>query len=700
MYRKSQHTRESDLKYYQRRYFNELKDDYYKLEIYDSIIRCPFCLNKDYYSLSDLLRHASRIAGDLHGETVREIAKHSALERYLDFKISDDKSHVRNVDTDKSHVRNVDTDKSLHVNSAKDKLLRVNVVDDKSLNVCIDKAQSVNANAVKDRSLDVVIAKNKSAIDIVNTAEDEFVWPWMVVLANNVTNYDPKSGKYIGKSHKKIKDDLYAKGFQPPKVTALWNNKGQTPFVIVEFGKEWDGFNNALKLESSFEADHCGKRDYMDLRERGDKLFGWMARRDDYNFRDIVGKHLRDNGDLKTVSGKEAEDNRKALKLVSGLANTLKQKNKELEQTASKYDEASVFLTKVMDQKEEMLEHFNKEISNMRNAERNYVENVTKDHEKAMLELEARRNELMSREKNLQKRQADNHNERDRLYHEKKNNEMAIAEQQKADNKMMRLAEEHQKEKEKLHKKIHDLERGLDAKQALELEVERLRGAFHVMNHIGETDLEEKKKLDEIKMDLREKEEELEGVEDLQQTLVILERKTNDELQDARKKLISWIGCPQNTSRVIISVKRMGDLDVKPFVEASKRKFPAEGNGKAAQRKLAEERKMKALEWCSQWDEYVRDSSWHPYKIVTDKEGNPKEILDENDEKLKSLRDELGDEVYDSVATALKELNEYNPSGRYPVPELWNFREGRKASLKEGVAHLMRQWKLSKQKRA
>ncbi|XP_058762132.1 factor of DNA methylation 4-like [Vicia villosa] len=80
----------------------------------------------------------------------------------------------------------------------------------------------------------------------------------------------------------------------------------------------------------------------------------------------------------------------------------------------------------------------------MRNVERNYMEKVSKDHEKAMLELEARRKELSSREENLQKRQADNHSERNKLYLEKKNNEMAIAEQQKADDKMMRLAEEHQ----------------------------------------------------------------------------------------------------------------------------------------------------------------------------------------------------------------------------------------------------------------
>lgn len=55
---------------------------------------------------------------------------------------------------------------------------------------------------------------------------------------------------------------------------------------------------------------------------------------------------------------------------------------------------------------------------------------------------------------------------------------------------------------------------------------------------------------------------------------------------------------------------------------------------------------------------------------------------------LKNLKNDWGDEVYKAVATALMEINEYNPSGRLTVLELWNFEEGRKATLKEGIAHL------------
>jgi hypothetical protein len=93
MYRKSEHTRESDLEYYERSYYNKLKDDYYNFKISGSIYCCPFCYNKDY-SLTDLLRHASRMAGN-SCKTIKDIAKHSVfityIQSYLNVKVDENK---------------------------------------------------------------------------------------------------------------------------------------------------------------------------------------------------------------------------------------------------------------------------------------------------------------------------------------------------------------------------------------------------------------------------------------------------------------------------------------------------------------------------------------------------------------------------------------------------------------------------------
>lgn len=97
-----------------------------------------------------------------------------------------------------------------------------------------------------------------------------------------------------------------------------------------------------------------------------------------------------------------------------------------------------------------------------------------------------------------------------------------------------------QRQKEDLHKRIIQLEKQLDAKQAVELEIEQLRGSLNVMKHIeDEGDQEVLKKVDTLLKSLREKEEEYDGLEALNQTLIVKERNSNDELQDARKELVN-----------------------------------------------------------------------------------------------------------------------------------------------------------------
>jgi len=53
-----------------------------------------------------------------------------------------------------------------------------------------------------------------------------------------------------------------------------------------------------------------------------------------------------------------------------------------------------------------------------------------------------------------------------------------------------------------------------------------------------------------------------------------------------------------------LRVKRMGELDTKPFHEAAKKRYNEDE---------ADER---ASELCSLWAEYLKDPDWHPFKVI------------------------------------------------------------------------------------
>ncbi|KAI6689829.1 hypothetical protein NL676_026657 [Syzygium grande] len=83
--------------------------------------------------------------------------------------------------------------------------------------------------------------------------------------------------------------------------------------------------------------------------------------------------------------------------------------------------------------------------------------------------------------------------------------------------------------------KILDLEEQLDRKQKLEMEIEELKGKVEVMKHHEDQDDEAvKKKMKEINDELKEKENELTNLEDLNSALISEECQSNDEMQEAR----------------------------------------------------------------------------------------------------------------------------------------------------------------------
>ncbi|AAF79392.1 Factor of DNA methylation 4 [Arabidopsis thaliana] len=724
-----------DLEY---RYYSEMKDGTRKVKISESLFRCPFCYidRKRDYQFDDLLRHASGIGGSSRTKDGRDKARHLALERYMRKYLrprerprpspTSDVSSLPKEEftgkwkstlstTEEGEFITTENSSSPHIVKAEPKFVsgddsgrsgeeRLKFSDkpdpffsneDKSYPAkrpCLVSGAKEGDEPVQRIGLShgasfAPTYPQKLVSLGAGNGDQMYVHPWKGILANMKRTFNEKTRKYAGESGSKIREDLIKKGFNPHKVTPLWNGRlGFTGFAIVDFGKEWEGFRNATMFDKHFEVSQCGKRDHDLTRDPGDKLYGWVAKQDDYYSRTAIGDHLRKQGDLKSVSGKEAEDQRKTFTLVSNLENTLVTKSDNLQQMESIYKQTSSVLEKRMKEKDEMINTHNEKMSIMQQTARDYLASIYEEHEKASQHLEAQRKEYEDRENYLDKCQAKNKTERRKLQWQKHKNLMATQEQNKADEDMMRLAEQQQREKDELRKQVRELEEKIDAEQALELEIERMRGDLQVMGHMQEGEGEDskiKEMIEKTKEELKEKEEDWEYQESLYQTLVVKHGYTNDELQDARKALIRSMR--ELTTRAYIGVKRMGALDETPFKKVAKEKYPAV------------EADKKAEELCSLWEEHLGDSAWHPIKVV-EKDGIAKEELNEEDEKLQELRKELGEEVYAAVTQALKERNEYNGSGRYIVPELWNFKQNRKASIKEGVVYLVNSWKQKKPK--
>lgn len=519
------------------------------------------------------------------------------------------------------------------------------------------------------------------------------MWPWIGVLVNvPIGGGEPLKERFSR--------------FRPVEIIPLFyrddaagpSNGAQRCSIVLKFTSDWAGFKDGIAFENHLKASGFGKKEWIENAARdggsldGGSIFGWLARDEDYNGGGLIGEYLKGNRELalRTVAEVASEEAKENGKIVALLASQIEIKNQYLQDLECRYNQSDLSLKWMMEEKNKLHYAFNEEMQRMQREARDNARRVFEENEKLRLELDTKRKELELRSKEFEKLEAQNDGEKTNLDEEKlkmenTSLEMATEVQKQADEEVLRLIEEQKREKEDAFQKILDLEKHLEKKQQVELEIEQLKGQLSVLKHLGEgdkddTDLQQKMEKLNQKM-----EEEKHYLEEMNGALITRERESNDELQEARKELI--VGLDDLLSaRTLIGIKRMGELDEKPFQVACKKKYKAEDVD------------TKAAELCSSWQEEIKKPSWHPYKIVEYVEGSPEEVIDENDEKLKSLWISLGDDVYNAVKTALLEVNEYNPSGRYVVPELWNFKENRKATMKEVVGYILKQWKAKRRR--
>ncbi|KAI8529381.1 hypothetical protein RHMOL_Rhmol12G0221200 [Rhododendron molle] len=622
---------DSEINEYKEKPYEEFRTGKYKVKNVNGTLRCPFCAGKkkQEFKYKDLLQHASGVSKGSANRSAKQKANHLALATYLENDLANE------------------------------------------------------AEQLPPKVIEVAPAYKKSE------QNDLYCWPWTGIVTNIID--ESGNGKELGSSEYWLKK--FSK-YRPSEVEILYDDHNQTAQAVVRFDNDWTGFKNAMLFEKSFETNHHGKKDWTAQKEfPGLNIYGWFARADDYNSKGPVGGYLRKKGELKTISNLVQEATQDRNKIVANLATEIDLKNQNLNELQYKYNEKTMSLSRMLEEKDMLHQAFCEESRKMQRLARENIHRILDEQETLNHELEIKRKELDSRSKQLNKREALTERERQKLDEEKEKNatrnnslEMASTEQRKANENVLRLVEEQKKEKQEALDRILQLERKLDAKQKLEMEIVELKGKLEVMKHLKDDEVVQKK-IKEMNEELEQKIEEMDSLEDLNQTLVVKERQSNDELQEARKELITGLS-DMLSGRIEIGLKRMGEIDTKPFQSACKARFkPSEAE-------------VKAFELCSLWQERMKNPDWHPFKIVMLEGGNHHLLTKEDDELLKNLKEEWGVEIYEAVVTAMKEMNEYNPSGGYVVSELWNFKEKRKATLKEVIAYILKRLKtLVKRKR-
>lgn len=618
---------ESEKEDYKEKIYNQFRAGKYKIKNANGTLRCPFCegKKKQAFQFKDLLQHASGVGKGSYRRREKVKAKHLALAQYLKADLS-------------------------------------NELDN-------------NSSQASPHELETVIEQPNP--------DERFVWPWTAIVAN-IFGKPMNEPEEYDSNHWLRKFDLYK-----PKEAHVLHSTAEDPsgYVVLEFGTEWTGFRQMMKLDTDFLADHHGKKDYESM-NMGPALglYAWCARAEDYNSEGVVGTYLREKAELKTTSKVMQDAWKEKSETLDHMVGEIGHAIEKIGEMETKYTEDSLSLKKMMQERDLLHQTRVEEMKWMQKRAREHARKVMEETEKLQHDINTRSAELDRWCQQLNDQETSTIHER-RKFEEEKKRKMeslisASEQQMKARCEFATLLEKHQIEKKTQTEALLKLEIEMESEHKLKLEIAELEGQLNVIRcmHVEGADHEKrKKKIEEMEEKLEDLIFDMSVKDDENRALEKKEQLAKTELEDARQELIRML--PQFLKgNTIIGVKTLGEISAKPFQKVCKNRY--KDNKKA----LLESAKLHA-----KWQSEILDSTWHPFKIVEIEGKGKQEVIDEDEPKLSSLKKDMGEEAYVAVVTALKELHEINPnsSEKSLTQEIWDFKTGRRATLVETMDYIM-----------
>ncbi|KAL3699950.1 hypothetical protein R1sor_017972 [Riccia sorocarpa] len=629
-----------------------LESKEFVVENADGTLRCPFSPNrkKQSYPYKDLLQHAEGVA---HGKRGAEAAgRHMALAKYL-----------------KTHL-------------------------------------SAKATPPVER-----VHKLELAAPERREGKDLLVWPWCGVVYNIDNSKRGESGQSVGIGNVEVKK--FFEAFHPEKATVCWGPRGHMGLAAVFFRRDLEGYSDAQAFEKWFLDKGHGRRDWEKAnasKNLGEHLYGWLARKDDYEGRREIpndwalSKMLKESGDLKDVTMLVAELTQMHEQQVQNLKNTVTARNDQFE---SLVHEVAVARQKADLIKLQLEEKHKQELEQVKQA----AQQSTDRHARLMQEQNARLQKsvefLQRRWKQLEEKEHRNQVDKTRLEQEKQEHQrhLDIVNQESERQKnyqthQVKLIQKHEEENKNLALLMQNMTLQLATKQQAEIEKQQMEEIKESRKfaELAESfepsepatsntklleDIKEmEKKLAESHAKNEEMNEDLEFGHKTITELLKKERASTQELEKAREVALQILTKnPQYGKEDGIYVRRMGLIDETPWSSACEKRFKRAKDG-----------------WqiicgtkLSEWADKIRDPEFHCFRTVRVGKGDDwKRVLDENNEDLLALKKELGEEVLKTVTTALEEIEEWNPSGRYPIHVAWSSKTDERATLSEIILMLRR----------